>query len=90
MIASTVAVSISMMAKAFASCNVTKAVLPLGETEIYSGSRSTDALLPGKIRTPSARRSFSRPLNALKSAVLTVALATPPEMSMMLMVPQQT
>ena len=82
-----VAVAMSRMATALASCRVTMALVPSGEIAMYSGSTSCDTLRPAKMRTPSARSASSWPLNAVKPAVCTVAAAMPPLMSMMLTEP---
>ncbi len=83
----TVAVAMSTTANELASCRVTKAVDPSGETAMYSGSTSAAVSLPGNRRTPLACSSASRPLNAVKVAVSTTGEATPDEISMMLTEP---
>ena len=64
-----------------------KASVPSGETAMYSGSKSSAAVRSGKMRTPRPRRASSCPLKAVKSAVVTLALSTPPEMSIILTEP---
>ena len=48
------------------SWSVTAAVLPSGETARYSGSKSVDGILSGKIRTPSSRNSSVLASNSAK------------------------
>ena len=74
----------SSVAIAFASCRVTIARIPSGDTAMYSGSRSLEAARPGNTRTPAARSALSCPSNAAKPAVITVGDANPPLTSMML------
>ena len=77
-----VAVAMSRMATALASCKVTIALVPSGDTAMYSGSTSSATVLPAQMRTPWARSADSCPLKAVKSAVCTVAAAAPPDRSM--------
>ena len=69
----TLACAISILAKALFSCNAAHAVFPSLDTVIYSGSKSCAAVAFGpKIRIPLFLNCCSWPLNALKSAVLTL------------------
>ncbi len=94
LISVTVAVAISMMAIALFSCSVANAVVPSGDTAIYSGSRSlatVSFVISGKSRTPSARSCSNCPLKLVKSAVLTAVDVSispnSPETSIMLIEP---
>ena len=51
---------------------------------MYSGSTSLAKSISGKILTPRSRNSASCPLNAVKSAVTTLACSTPASRSIML------
>ena len=83
---STVALAISTMAIALFSCSVTNALLPSGETAMYSGSTSSAIVASGKILTPAARKSSSWPTKLEKLAITTFSwlkVSKSPETSIM-------
>ena len=67
----------SMVATAFASCSVTRAVRRSSERAMYSGSRSCATVAPGPLRRMPAGSSRWRGAPALNAAKPTVRTAGP-------------